>query len=113
VEIKRLRFRVFDLTTFNNTQGVPAPVADLPVFTSQNETLHTACGHTTALALTRELPPDQTTTTLDGGLHSTLSAVTVTLTNPLRAGQSLNVAYRLRVVSGARFRFFVNIEALP
>jgi uncharacterized delta-60 repeat protein len=113
VDVRRLRFRVFDLTTLNNTQGVPAPVADLRVISSQNETLNTAFGSKTALALTREEPPDQTTTLLDGGLHTTLSADTVTLVNPLRAGQSINIAYWLRVVAGGRFRFFVNIEALP
>jgi uncharacterized delta-60 repeat protein len=112
-DVRRLRFRVFDLTTLNNSEGVPAPVADLRVISSQNEILNTAFGNTTALALTREEPPDQTTTTLDGGLHTTLSADTVTLTNPLRAGQSINVGYWLRVVSGGRFRFFVNIEAQP
>ena len=112
-DVRRLRFRVFDLTTLNNTQGVPAPVADLRVISSQSESLNTAFGNTTALALTREEPPDQTTTLLDGGLHTTLSAETVTLTNPLRAGQSINVGYWLRIVAGGRFRFFVNIEALP
>ena len=113
VDVRRLRFRLIDLTTLNNTQGVPAPVADLRVISSQTETLPTVFGSKTARALTREEPPDQTTSTLDGGLHTTLSAETVTLTNPLHAGQSIDVNFWLRRVAGGRFRFFVNIEALP
>jgi uncharacterized delta-60 repeat protein len=113
LDVRRLRFRFFDLTTLNNTQGVPAPVADLRVISSQNETLNTAFGNKTALALTREEPPDQTNTTLDGGIHTTLSANSITLVNPLRAGQSIDVNFWLRRVAGGRFRFFVNIEATP
>lgn len=110
-DIKRLRFRIIDLTTLNNRDA--STEADLRVVSSTDETLSTAMGNKTALGLTREEPPDQTSTMLDGGLHTTLNASTITLTNPLRTGQSINVNFWLRRVAGGRFRFFVNLEALP
>jgi uncharacterized delta-60 repeat protein len=109
-DIRRLRFRIIDLTTLNNRDA--ATEADLRVVSSTDETLSTAMGNKTALGLTREEPPDQTSTMLDGGLHTTLNASTITLTNPLRTGQSINVNFWLRRVAGGRFRFYVNIEAL-
>jgi len=50
---------------------------------------------------------------LGGGFNSTLSAGVVNLSNPLAPGSSINVNFLLGVQQTGRFRFFVNIEALP
>jgi hypothetical protein len=42
-----------------------------------------------------------------------MSADTVTLTNPLPPGTSINVRFLLGIQQTGSFRFIVNIEALP
>ena len=46
-----------------------------------------------------------------GGLHSTLSAGTVSLATPLAAGASISVQFLLGVERAGNFRFFINVEA--
>jgi N-acetylneuraminic acid mutarotase len=108
--ITRLRFRITDITTLNNTDGLPAPVADLRVISSSDVN-----------AMVFGVPMLVRGTTLDqavlqtngGGLNSTLSAGTVTLSTPLPIEGEINVQFLMGLKSTGRFRFFVNVEALP
>jgi Bacterial Ig domain/Calx-beta domain len=105
--ITRLRFRVYDITTF------PSPVgtADLRVRTSTNATVTvTGVGSVTALATTLETPPLQPNS---GGLNSSLAAGTVTLGTPLAAGASIHINFLFGVQQGGSFRVFVFVEAVP
>ncbi|HEY3581416.1 MAG TPA: lamin tail domain-containing protein [Pyrinomonadaceae bacterium] len=108
-DVTRLRFRIIDITTS------PAPVgfADLRVLTSSGSTEDDPCnpGELIDIAgLTLETPPSQP---LGGGFNSTLSAGTITLETPLAANSSITVNFLLGVQQTGRFRFFVNVEALP
>jgi len=107
--VTRLRFRIIDITTS------PAPVgfADLRVLTSSGSTEDDPCnpGELIDIAgLTLETPPSQP---VGGGFNSTLSAGTITLETPLAANSSITVNFLLGVQQTGRFRFFVNVEALP
>ncbi len=105
--ITRLRFRVYDITTF------PSPVgtADLRARTSSNATVTvTGVGSVTALATTLETPPVQPSS---GGLNSGLVAGTVTMGTPLAPGASIHLNFLFGVQQGGSFRAFVIVEALP
>jgi len=110
--VTRLRFRIMDMTTLNSAGAGPGQ-ADVRALNS---------GDVIVLALTIkgttvELPPAQL---LGGGLNS---AMNVTLPDlglaPLVAGVcvtgqcSVDVQFKLGVVQGGGYRFFVNVEALP
>ncbi|MCM3905164.1 MAG: Ig-like domain-containing protein [Pyrinomonadaceae bacterium] len=105
--ITRLRFRIYDITTF------PSPVgtADLRARTSSNVVV-TVTGGTmlTALATTLEAPPAQPNS---GGLNSSLAAGTVTLGTPLAAGASIHLNFLFGVQQSGSFRVFVFVEAVP
>jgi len=108
-DVPRLRFRVIDITT----TPVPQGVADLRVRTSPSATEDDPCqpgGLIDVVGLTLETPPSQP---IGGGLNSTLSAGTITLDTPLPPNSSITVNFLLGVQQTGRFRFFVNIEALP
>ena len=108
-DVTRLRFRVFDITT----TPVPEGVADLRVRTSSPSTEADPCqpgGLIDVAGLTLETPPSQP---LGGGFNSTLSAGTISLDIPLPPNSSITVNFLLGVQQTGRFRFFVNIEALP
>gem|GEM_PF-1579344 len=102
--VTRLRFRVVDITT------APAPggQADLRALSSQDITVVRSDGGGTVdvKGLTLEQPPAQPN---GGGLNSGL----VTMAVPLADGAAIAVEFRLGVVQGGSFRFFVNVEALP
>jgi len=102
--VSRLRFRVVDITTLGN---VTAGQADLRVLNSTADTLTMTDGVTTVTleALTVDTVPAQA---LGGGLNTTLN-----LANPLASGASVNVEFKLGVMTNGGFRFFVNVEALP
>lgn len=107
-DVTRLRFRVIDITT------TPAPegVADLRVRTSSSSTEVDRCqlgAFIDLLGLTLEAP----TQPLGGGFNSTLSADTINLETPLPPNSSITVNFLLGVQQTGRFRFFVNVEALP
>ncbi|MCM3870260.1 MAG: hypothetical protein ND895_06125, partial [Pyrinomonadaceae bacterium] len=105
--ITRLRFRIYDITTF------PSPVgtADLRVRTSTNATVTvTGGGMLTALATTLETPPLQPSS---GGLNSSLAAGTVTLGTPLANGASIHLNFLFGVQQSGSFRVFVFVEAVP
>ncbi len=105
--ITRLRFRIYDITTF------PSPVgtADLRARTSSNAVVTvTGVGSVTALATTLEIPPAQPSS---GGLNASLTAGTVTMGTPLAAGASIHVNFLFGVQQGGSFRVFAIVEALP
>lgn len=108
-DVTRLRFRIIDITTIPAAQGV----ADLRVRSSSSSTESDPCqpgGLIEVVGLTLETPPSQP---IGGGLNSTLSAGTVTLDTPLPPNSAITVNFLLGVQQAGRFRFFVNIEALP
>jgi hypothetical protein len=103
VNVSRLRFRVVDITTLGN---VSAGQADLRVLNSTADTLTKVDTTTVTLeALTLDTVPAQPN---GGGLNSTLN-----LGFPLAPGASVNVEFKLGVMTSGGFRFFVNVEALP
>jgi hypothetical protein len=118
--VTRLRFRIVDITTF------PSPgagTADLRVLTSSAVTISgindpATCASTgtpatvpcqvTAQVTTLETPPAQAN---GGGYNST---VTVTLPGPgLANNASIDVNFKLGVVTTGNFRFLIIVEALP
>ena len=108
-DVTRLRFRIIDITT----SPAPAGIADLRVLTSSGSTEDDPCqpGELINIAgLTLETPPSQP---LGGGLNSTLSAGTIALDAPLPANSSITVSFLLGVQQTGKFKFFVNVEALP
>jgi predicted extracellular nuclease len=117
VPVTRLRFRIVDFTTAPQASG--NGTADLRARTSSDQIA--ACqgvgggcasvGATVTISgTTLEVPPPQPN---GGGYNSTLSVGTVTLANPIIAGDSINVQFLLGVEQTGSFRFFVIIEALP
>jgi hypothetical protein len=105
----RLRFRVVDITTQPAEQGT----ADFRVLSSSTTTVQvlgancTGSADLTVQGLTLEQPPSQPS---GGGLNSTLSAGTITLTAPLEAGASIDVQFLLGVEQTGHFRIFVILE---
>ncbi|HEX4932019.1 MAG TPA: hypothetical protein VFV33_02495, partial [Gemmatimonadaceae bacterium] len=115
--VTRLRFRVtivsgFPVPDASNADLRPRSSTDVVV------TLHDAAQCAPAAApcdvtvkgTTLEQPPAQPN---GGGLNSSLSAGAVSLNSPLAHGESLNVQFLLGIQRTGRFRFYVNIEALP
>ena len=108
-DITRLRFRIIDITA----GPAPAGTADVRVLSSLDSMEFDPCnvGELINVAgLTLETPPAQS---LGGGFNSTLAAGVVNLETPLQAGSSITVNFLLGVQQTGRFRFFVNVEALP
>jgi hypothetical protein len=108
VDVTRLRFRIFDVTTS------PAPdvsTAILAATTSVTATESTPCGGGTVLVkgLTLEEPPTQAG---GGGFNSSLSAP-VTQVAPLPMDAAIDVNFLMNVSQAGVFRFFVVVEALP
>ncbi len=105
--ITRLRFRIYDITTFPPPPGT----ADLRARTSSDAVVTvTGVGMVTALATTLEMPPAQA---LSGGLNSSLAAGTVTMGTPLAPGASIHLNFLFGVQQVGSFRVFVIVEALP
>ncbi|HEX8457274.1 MAG TPA: lamin tail domain-containing protein [Pyrinomonadaceae bacterium] len=105
-KINRLRFRIVDLTTKGNSGGQ----ADLRALTSDDIAVtDTADQPVVIRGLTlgqASLQPE------GGGINSTLAPPSVSLSTPLLPGASINVEFRLGVMTGGSFRFFVNVEAV-
>ena len=119
--VTRLRFRIVDLTTF----PAPAGIADLRPRTSSLVVVSGINDAATCLAsngvattpctvnvqgTTLEQPPSQPN---GGGFNSSLSSGTITLGTPLANGASINVQFLLGVQQPGKFRFLINVEALP
>lgn len=105
--ITRLRFRIYDITTFPS----PAGTADLRARTSGTVMVTVTGGSmVTVLGTTLETPPAQPNS---GGLNSSLAAGTVTLGTPLANGASINLQFLFGVQQTGSFRVFVFVEAVP
>lgn len=107
--VTRLRFRIADITTRPRPDTA---TADLRVVggTGSFNVLDTNLNIVTIYRLTLETPPDQPN---GGGFNSTLSANSITLSQPLAPNASINVEFILGVQEQGAFRFFINVEALP
>ncbi|HJR09312.1 MAG TPA: DNA/RNA non-specific endonuclease [Pyrinomonadaceae bacterium] len=100
-----LRFRITGLTTAPAQGGT----ADLRALTSDDVVVTRTDGMTVPLrGLTLNTTPAQP---VGGGINSTLTAGFVTLGQPLVAGESIAVEFRLGVMQNGAFSFFVNVEA--
>jgi len=108
--VTRLRFRVVDVTTFPSAD--PATTADLRVISSADLAgVQITGGSTiTVYGTTLEEPPNQP---LGGGWNSTVGAGTITPSQPLAPGASINLQFLFGVQNTGAYRFFVNVEALP
>jgi subtilisin family serine protease len=105
--VSRLRFRIVDITTLN-TPNPGGAQADLRAIDSADVTVTTSGGSVLVKGTTLEQPPAQTS---GGGLNSTL--VVALANGALANGASVNVQLTLGVQANGRFRFLVNVEALP
>ncbi|HEX8844757.1 MAG TPA: hypothetical protein VF791_08950 [Pyrinomonadaceae bacterium] len=108
VNITRLRFRIIDVTTY------PPPstaTADLRAINSGGIVVTRSDGSNVFVGgTTLETPPTQF---IGGGWNSTMSVDTVSASQPLAPGASINVQFLLGVQQTGTFRFFIIIEALP
>jgi photosystem II stability/assembly factor-like uncharacterized protein len=113
--LTRLRFRIMDITTLNSSGAGPSQ-ADLRALNS-GDVLITSPS-LTIKGTTVELPPTQA---LGGGLNTALNVTLpdVVGLNPLVGGScvtgqcTIDVQFKLGVVQGGTYRFFINVEALP
>lgn len=106
-KINRLRFRVVDLSTKGNEQ---ANQSDLRAISSSDVSVTDTNNQSIFLrGLTLGQAFDQPE---GGGINSTLSVPSITLSTPLAPGASINVEFRLGVMTNGGFRFFVNVEAV-
>jgi hypothetical protein len=116
--LTRLRFRVIDITTLN-TPNPGGAQADLRLVNSNDEQVSTSLGQTiTVKGTTLDEPPAQPN---GGGINSSIrvalpSGGLSSLSNGIcPTGQvcEIDTQFLLNVVQIGRFRFFVNVEALP
>ena len=116
--LTRLRFRVIDITTLN-TPNPGGAQADLRLVNSTDQQVSTSLGQTiTVQGTTLDEPPAQPN---GGGLNSSVRVVLPAGgLSPLNngacpAGQvcEIDAQFLLNVVQIGRYRFFVNVEALP
>jgi hypothetical protein len=107
--IRRLRFRIVDITTLNHRA---AGDTDLRALDSPPEVMVRMSNNTMVPleGTTIETPPAQP---MGGGFNSSMTVGTITMSTPLSAGATVNVQFLLGVNGGGTFRFFVNVEALP
>ncbi|HEY0098935.1 MAG TPA: CSLREA domain-containing protein [Pyrinomonadaceae bacterium] len=108
--VTRLRFRLVDITAGTQESGG----ADLRALSGSNVSVTNSRGETLELkGLTlEELSAPSPSQPVGGGLNSSLSAGTVTLAQPLAAGNFIDVEFRIGVMRNGSFRFLVNVEAL-
>jgi hypothetical protein len=104
--VKRLRFRIIDLTTF------PAPVgtADLRPRDSRDSLIATSQRNVNVRGTTLEEPPAQPH---GGGFNSSFGVRTVTLAAPLAPGQSVSVQFLFGIQQAGAYRFAIVAETLP
>jgi len=109
--VRQLRFRAVNISTHGN---VLANEADMRLLSSADQLEATdSNGNPVVIeGLTlEENPPAQPN---GGGLNSTVRLGRITMGTPLAPGNSVNVQFRLGVMSpSGNFRFLVNVEALP
>jgi hypothetical protein len=98
-DLKRLRFRVVDITT----AIAAGPFADLrPTSISAGSVFLSGGGTLNVTGSTLETPPTQT---LGGGYNSTISAASIALATPLLAGASLNLQFSAAVNVEGNYNF--------
>jgi hypothetical protein len=98
-DLKRLRFRVVDITT----AIAAGPNADLrPTSISAGSVFLSGGGTVNVTGSTLETPPTQT---LGGGYNSTISAASIALATPLLAGASLNLQFSATVNVEGNYNF--------
>jgi uncharacterized repeat protein (TIGR01451 family) len=104
--VTRLRFRVTDLTTLNSKQ----------VFASQAE-VRVLDATLVGLSATGLKPTTVEQTPIQskgGGVNSSLLVSGVlTLSQPLQAGQSVDVEFLLGVMKGGSYQFVITVDAAP
>jgi hypothetical protein len=105
--VTRLRFRIVDVTTLN-TPNPGGQQADVRLVNSGNFNLTTSRGPLVVYGTMVETPPGQPH---GGGLNS--SVVVGSLATPLAPNAFVDVQFLLGVQQNGRFRFLVNVEALP
>ncbi|HYE65060.1 MAG TPA: lamin tail domain-containing protein, partial [Pyrinomonadaceae bacterium] len=111
-DVTRLRFRIVDITTLG-TPLESTPQADLRAVSSSDVIVSTDLGNILVRGTTLEMSSTQA---LGGGVNSSLSAGTVTPTNPVPSvtpNNSINVQFMLGVKALGRFRFYIIVEAQP
>ena len=110
--VSRLRFRIVDFTTLGSPNVCNGCAqADLRAISSSQLTGVMVSGGGTVTVEGTTL--DEPTQALGGGLNSALTAGTITPSQPLAAGESINLQFLLGVQQPGFYRFFVNVEALP
>lgn len=103
--VTRLRFRIVDVTTLN-TPNPGGAQADIRWLNSGDQPVTTSLGNLMLRGTLIQTPPAQAG---GGGLNSS-GVVAIGVLSP---GATIDVRFLLGVQSGGRFRFFVNVEALP
>ncbi|HEV2800221.1 MAG TPA: hypothetical protein VGW12_06980 [Pyrinomonadaceae bacterium] len=118
-QVTRLRFRIVDITTFPEGLGSENGIADLRAITS-SQVAATCQSESGTPHLCSDNPTTITNiegTTLETDMHGQPNGgafnSTLSLATPLADGASINVQFLLGVEANGRFRFFVNVEALP
>jgi CSLREA domain-containing protein len=109
--VTRLRFRLVDITAGTPREG---GTADLRALSGGNVSVTNSQGETLEIkGLTlEELSAPAPSQPVGGGLNSSLSAGTVTLAQPLAAGNFIDVEFRIGVMQNGNYRYLVNVEAL-
>lgn len=109
--VTALRFRLVDVTTLNSPGYSPGGTqADLRALTSSDVNGVVVTGGTVNVqGTTLEAP---SSSSLGGGLNSTLVAGTVSLMDPLVPDESINLQFLLGVQQAGAYRLFVNVEAV-
>jgi hypothetical protein len=108
VNITRLRFRIIDVTTY---PAASTATSDLRAISSGGVVATRSDGSNVFVSgTTLETPPEQA---IGGGWNSTMTVGTVSPSQPLAPGASINVQFLLGVQQAGGFRFFIVIEALP
>ncbi|MFL6210762.1 MAG: M36 family metallopeptidase [Pyrinomonadaceae bacterium] len=104
--VTRLRFRIVDITTLN-TPNPGGAQADLRLLTSNDVPVTTSLGNLTVRGTVVEQPPQQAG---GGGLNTSGAVV---LAGSIAPGGTVDVRFVLGVQANGRFRFLINVEALP
>lgn len=109
--VARLRFRVTEIITMGtpSTQCGLSPCADVRALTSYDG--QSVVGGQVITVKGVKLEKDAPMQPNGGGLNATLSADFITMAQPLGAGQSIYVEFKLGVMKSGLYRFYVIAEA--
>jgi hypothetical protein len=108
--VTRLRFRLVDITAGTPPEG---GTADLRALSGSNVSVTNTQGATLEVqGLTLEEVSAAPSQPVGGGLNSSLSVGTIKLSQPLAAGNFIDVEFRIGVMVNGNFRYLVNVEAL-